>query len=55
MEAVTQGLTLVLLGLPTFVVVAVELSSLFELETWLLALGLVMVESLAVMPTGLIV
>ena len=55
MEAVTQGLTLVLLGLPTFVVVAVELSTVVEVQTELLALGLVVVELLFVMPTGLIV
>ncbi len=64
-KAVTQGLTLVWLGLPIFVVVAVELSTLVEVRTGFLALGLamvgiellalgsVMVALLFVMPTGL--
>ena len=49
--AVIQGVTLVLLSLPTFVVVAVFLLILFEVQTELLALGLAMVELLAVMLT----
>ena len=53
MGVVTQGLTFVLPGLPTFLSVAVFLLILFEVQTGLLALGSVMVAPLVVMPIGL--